>query len=859
MNSRFGFTWRKEWGGVALASGLLAIALALAIRCQYSSYAADVGGDAYTYIRFARQWAQGHATIQDPVSRFVAVWPGNRSSGTPIWNTALLPDGRWVYTVAPGYPLFLAVLLRLGGNGLLLHSNLLLQGAVLLCFAGFAFLSAPKRKEGWRMALLAGLLLLLMDPTTQRQFINLWREPFLFLLLLSAGCLLLRMPRNPLAYYGIPLLLGYACAVKESSVLLAGWMGLVLLLDSDFRRRPGLVRRLVVGGLLFAAGCAPLLWQNSFYTGRPWLSLYALRETGAFSLTDSGAGLSVGNIWNTLGRYVDLYKPEAYWLIPLLAFALGSAWFLRRERAVQLMAGWLALHVGLYLQWGNAAGRHMYFAVFPLVFLAVRGLDAWLADRLQAGRIWNSVVGLAGIALLIGLARTPCAAVDFGYRGWNAFVQDVARRTEPNAIILVNRLVRDVLGGYADLGVIRLDELLDAVDADVQTLLATAEKMGVPIYFVDNPDRDPASVQNRVDLARMDQNRLLEFRDLEEISRYAQPQRYFQRLGGTAFALYRVKPWSQTVVERTLEEPSDGAAFLFLHPRGAATHLAVTLNGAPLEPDFRYGYWLPLPARPQGPLAVRVASRDGSPIPSLGDLQIVDWLQPMILPCGADAVPDDRPLFPGLSGPQPLRNRRYFRDRMVLRVPAREGADLFTVADVLLPNAPDQQSPYQWLAGAAESAPFSVTGRVIRIPLPPLGEKTERTALYRDVELKLPSQQELSVRQVALRTVQTVVTWPAPPAGQGVLVAGELVPLSYGSQWSARAGDVVVAQGLGVHEPGLRFVQYLPPGAASGPLRFQGAGLIDPSWTPAGDDPQTLGVRENRLERIRLADKEEAP
>lgn len=818
---------KGPWGGVIL----LAI-LAMAAYFMYTRHAAMISGDTFTYVKFARLLARGQGAIEGPVRNLIREHGVSDSAlATPVWNTVVLPDGRWVYTVAPGYPLLLAGLFRLGGEWAMLHANIFLQLAALAAF--FSVLAQALRGRPWRhAAALAGVTLLLgLNISTQHQFVQLWREPFIYLLLLAAAAAFVELDRRPTLYWAIPPLMGLACATKESNVLYAVWMGLALLLHPAFRARPDRLRAMVLGAGLFLLGCLPLLYQNWSFTGRPWTSIYVLRETSQFSATAVGAGLSAGNFTMILGRYARMYQPYAAILVPLVLVAGWGGWRHRRSPAAILFAGWLALHLALYLQWGNADFRHMYFANYPVVFFATLGLhDAILRAARRPwlqGTVWAVLVAaLGGIAV----QRQPARPV-YQMRDWWTLAQRIAAPIDPAGVLLVNRPSRDVLGGYTELDIIRFHELLAATGQAPAALAQALAQAEVPIYFLDAPDHDPASVQLRRDLAAMDWKYLLQGCDPDLVAEFQIDDRRIARfLGRARLRLYRLHPWGRREDRQTLPIPAGGAAFLAVDPKGLDDDLDIALNGAPLPHDFRTGAFIPVPGEPEI-LQVAVRRRSGGLLPRDFDWKPVTWEAPMIMPAGEDARPDDRALFDEIPPYQPIQARRRFLNTMRLQVPVREGSDLFTVVQVDMPYTVLEGRDLRVQVEGGDEFIAPIYENSLWVPVPPRAGIARRAG-YRHIQVAVPGEEHLSVDRLVSRAAWR--TWPVPPdrGGElGLIVAGWLVPVggSTACRYFEGEREITAPAGLDAAPRKNPFASYLTPTriAARPRLRWVGAGLMD--------------------------------
>ena len=761
---------------------LLGIILFFSAYYMVTRHTALVGGDSYTYARYARLLSTGHMQMTGPVYELIRAHALETDRVlTPVWNTALLPDGRWVYTIAPGYPLFLATLRVIGGDALMLNANILLQLLVMLLFAWAMMASLPRGYLGGAASLLGISLLWVLNAAVLQQFIQLWREPYMFVLLMGVALAVIELPRRRWTYWLIPFLLGAACAVKESNIIYAAWTAIVLLLMPSFRARPHLIRDIGLGGLLFIIGCSPLLLQNWYLTGAPWTSLYVLRETSEFSVAETGAGLSAGNLAMTFGRYMNMYQP--YWpgLLPLGLMAVWGAWRWRKHPAGWLWCGWFILHVGLYLQWGNADFRHMYFANFAVIFFAMAGVTD-LLSRPRWFQRWPALPTL----VLVGLAMSIIASAyarraprpEFRMAQWRALGQEFESAITPDSAVFVNRPLRDILGIYTDLSIIRLHELLYATQRDPNDLLRRILQADVPIYFIASPDRDPSSIYRRIELSHLDWLYLYCAGDLLEVAQVdvANP-RVGGYLGRPDISVYRIEPWSHYQLAESFEQPVGGGAFLYHEPRGLQDELVLKINQAPVAADARARPWITLSDIASASIDVEAVHRAAEPIPASFAWRVVDWYDPLMIRVGADALPADEWIFDRLPLVQRVQYRRELTDTVQLTLPIREGPNLFSVVRLEVGGRHEEYVTYP--VTYADGSRFDAVlerGHVL-IPFPPSDYTKQRRAEYQAVRLEVPEAFPLRVERLrSLSFTQTIDIAPEDWGSHGVILAGRSAP-----------------------------------------------------------------------------------
>ncbi len=823
---------------------LLSAAVVVSTWNIWLAYPANAGGDAHTYAGYARQLARGQTCFSGVVSRSLSDRRvvGRAVSG-PVWNTAILPDGRWVYTVAPGFPLFLAAMLRVGGSGLMLHANFPLLIAVTVAFWVLLLTSFTSRAGRWWPAMLGALLLLSLDTSTQTQFASLWREPLLFLLMLCAATVFALRARVRGLYWILPPTLGFACAVKESYILYAAWAGVCLLLSPEFRRAPGFWKRVIGGGMLFLVGCSPLLWQNWSHSGTPWTSLYVLRETGEFSLDAPGMGLSAGNTFNTLARYARLYRPHVLWLAPLLAVSAWDAWQRRNLPVMRLLLGWFVLHVALHLQWGNAELRHMYFAIFPVLFAFVHGASD-LLDRLApiAPRMRDAALIAASAALTLWMPLRRERVVDFRYADWNRLVRAVSDHVPEGTVVLSNRRLSDVLVAYTDWATVRTHELDSFSGGKSMAMLRDILESGGDAVFIDCADTSPDGIRSGVDRSRQDRKQLLDSFDLAPVSTFTDSRREFvETVGKPGFTLFRVTPWTAGMQTRVIPLPAEGAAFAVVDASTRGPSRTFAVNGEAVSADAVRSGFFPLSADATG--QVTIASFSSPPAaalaPSLAQATTVDWFEPIPLTCGADAIPDDRAWFPAPDNDHAIGHRgRVVSHRATIVVPVREGMELMTTVGLRLSGSPTGM-PCSVTFDTGERFEQRIERDTYWLTVPNRA-KLRRQAGFRAMRLEIPPSAGVTVSRLVSRVARREALLPPADGLAGHLVAGTIVRDDGEGRWSCRLEGTPVASGLASADPFSNPFLLFVPAAGARALRWDGGGLMDMDILPV---PRVLRLR----------------
>ncbi len=683
---------RRRGRGLALLMAVvLAVGMGRFLWAMIATHGGLIYGDSFTYVTYARSLAGGSLFYMDgPVGEMVAAAerPAQRY-WEPIWNHAVRPDGRTVSSMAIGYPLLLAAALKAGGIWWLYHLNLFLVAGFLLVLMWLVWEGLGRNGPAARTALVTGLLLPRVVPQAIQQFTYPWREPYFFILVLGATGCLLRFARSGKGGWlaALALLSGMACAVKEVNAVYGLVLGVAVVSLRAYRRHPRVLALTLACAALFCAGVAPLLVQNALGTGNPLVSFQMLRETAQYSLAAPGAGLSLGNAGTTLSRYVRMYAENPLYQAWFLALAgLGAAAALRHLLG-RILLGLAAVHFALYTQWGNADLRQSYFFNVPYAFCLVLGLFAVLGAgaRLagERGRRWLPWAQLAAAGVLAvaplprGWRLDPAAAASCRYADARRFAADLDARLPEEALLLVNRSVRDMLGTFSERHFIRLSELNGLrADHDVHPLIAPLVEDG-RLFFLDNVDQDPHYLF-RANRTVIDRELLLDRYRLVRVAEWdGREYKLAGMLDAPVLTLWQVVPWEAGPGRRELPVPAAGAVFLFADRRAAASNLVVTLNGRPVPLPEDGGYYCPVADWPLGALAVVEWSLPGGgPVPPMADLKLLGWDDLLTVSFGMDAVPADAPHFPGELGPEQIHAPwRLLKSSFALQLPvfARPG------------------------------------------------------------------------------------------------------------------------------------------------------------------------------------------
>ena len=854
--------------GCVVAGLLLALLLLRVLLALWPFRSVVVTADPFSYVRFARDLAEGRFFVETEVSRAVeALWAGDQLTDGPVWNTHVRGDGRTVHTIAIGYPLVLAGAMRATGlSGALFLNHLLLTavlGLLVLCvWEGWG-------RSTWALAFgaAAAAAFLYSAPASFLQFSRPWREPLFYLCVLGALYALFRFLREGRPGFVLLLgfLAGYACAIKEANIVYAAWMGLYLVCSRPFRAHPrkGLLLGLgVLGGL---AGLAPLLIQNVISTGNPLLSLQFAHSASNYTAPPAEGpilgpvpGLTASNILSIYLRYIDLYAASggALFQWPALLLCLAGVVLAIRSHAGRLFLGLGLFHALLYAQWGNADFRHMYFAHVSYAVLAA--LPLFLLLRVMVARVpalharrEPIFVALLAVSALfpIPFGNAPDEAERYKMSDAKRLEAELANLAEGRALFFSNRNLRDVLGTLTRLDVMRLLECSwfhpdEGIEQAVQWFL----DQEVPLFLLDNVDQDPTRA-GRFNLTQLDQERLRERFDLVEVlSIPADAFRLspFLGLDRETLRVFKVEARQAVEVVRSLPVPEDGVAFLWLHPRSLGDRLAVRLDGQEVPATEPFHYFRPLASREWGEAVSLEATADGVPVPGLRDARLLGWHETVTTDFGPDAMPGDAPWLAHDPGDLPWVSERRLDLPFSLQLPVRASRDFFTFVGLGIRWLPEAgERPEALLVRSMEGGPFPmhIYGDTVWFPLGSPNAPSEGPwAGVQRVRLEAEMPARVGLRRARVLTAHRVLRLVPDSSTIGIGLVGLLAPETPEPgphAWHAEANGVRVAEGTCTAQPRRpdnRFSVVLEASTSATPMEVQmvGAGLLDPEWVEVG-------------------------
>lgn len=448
---------------------------------------------------------------------------------------------------ALGFAVFLRAALELVGPYYIFLVNLPVLLAVYLlaaALAGRAFEPAA-RPPRWQVVALTLAIFFSLDTGLVVHMVNPFRDPLSFLLSLGAANLLAKHAatggaRAARAAAG-GLLLGLACSVRETSVLLlAPFAGYAFWSwRADPRIRFWRDAALFAAG--FAAGIAPLMLQGLLATGQALLPPQAVAENKLVP----GVHFTWTCLRGTLKHAGPYFQRMAGPGLLLLAWSAAMGLWRRNRIVAGLLLPAALVHAAFYSFYWTFVPRYFYSVVIFAVPMAAWGLLATLrgtASRMPA-RIRAAVpafaVGAAALAASVHLLSIRPESPHFQIPQARQFAADLGKAWPADSLVFCRRNLCEMVRWFTPAGSFPATSLIPK-DVPAETALREALAPHLsgsrPLFLLEMN----SSSGREVDAALLE--RLCGLDPVREFSADAYHLR--GRTGADVFRLFRVRPWS---------------------------------------------------------------------------------------------------------------------------------------------------------------------------------------------------------------------------------------------------------------------------------------------------------------------------
>jgi hypothetical protein len=830
-----------------------------------------VTADPYYYLRFARNLADGKFHIDGVVSELTRQYaeappPGKAANG-PIWNSSIKSDGRMVYTIAMGYPLWLSLMLKLGGMGLCTISNYLLWAVVFTLVFFFVREALGRTFPAAVAGACAAMMLPVLDYRTFAQMTYLWREPLFFTCLLTALFGYARFMRThkirPLLFMAFAL--GYACSIKEANALHLPVFGLALILTPDFRKQH-MIRRILLMGVVFLIGASPILIQNYLASGNPLRSLQTIRAVTAHA-EQAGHGLHYSHMPATFKGYMDLYVWQGAFAVWWLLVVLAGVVVMWRRPAGRILAAMTVLHVSLYLMWGNPDFRHMYFLVVPCAVFSAAAV-VWFFQRVSQVRGLQRFAAPLLLVIPIYMAATHPPKWPYQYKYEDRltsadairFSAFLAEHVQQPALLISHRFVRDIIGTYTDIEVVRLTELDSLFEGfgkqvELARVIDDTQAKGVHWYYLDNRDLDPKS-KHRRNLLNRDLRKLEWRHALKAVAETpASDYNLATMAQEDALRLFEVQPWPQ-VDQVSLTVPDAGAAFLYVDTKAAYTNVALRVDGVPFaEGILEQTRYVPVHELLPGSMVTLRNTRSGA-LPPMDEVNLrwIGWDEKIRIRFGEDTNPSD--LFHWQLLGEDAESDRYtsrpFFNRYQLDLPVREGPDFFSliglrVGKIWRDRKSEMPEDHTFATSArflSPDRPFTIQGDGNSDWIPVQSQARDQSwAGSTRLESDVPPEFIVKLSFADVETVYRKLDIPLEPGTRAVGLMGQLVPDGLDQEqypWQLFRGAEQLAEGeclpdIKEAQNRFRHLFAIEEGRSNLVVRLEGAGILEPRLHAVND------------------------
>lgn len=467
---------------------------------------------------------------------------------------------------ALGFPIFLRVVLDIVGPFAVFLVNAPVLIATYLLGASLVIQALPPsyRIPRWMVVSLTLALYFCFDRWLVVQMVNPFRDPLSFLLVLAAtGCLTRHAATGgarPVRAAAGGLLLGLACTVRETSVLLLVPFALYAFWSWRADSRIRFWRDAIIFVTAFAAGLSPLLLQSLASTGQAVLPYQAASGNQLVP----GAHFTWKIMSRTVGRAWPYFLEKAgIGLLFVVGASALSIW--KRNRIMAgLMLPAAVIHAVFYAFYWTFVSRYYYsVAIFAIPMLSwglLWGLHH-LATRLPSRvgpHLPRAVTVVLTLAAMTQLLVTGPAEPRFQIPQARQLQADLEDWVPADSLVFCRRNLCEIVRWFTHVRSFPVTALIPEdvpAEAALRTALIPYQAETSPIFLLEMH----SGIGWETDAALLQRIWDLELVTTFPVNRY----QLRERTGAQSLRLFRVRSWKSTAMPLPSEqEAHDGFARL---------------------------------------------------------------------------------------------------------------------------------------------------------------------------------------------------------------------------------------------------------------------------------------------------------
>jgi hypothetical protein len=678
---------------------LFFIILLLGFLVAFSIYAllnydCNIASDVNTYLDFGRSIARGNYYVDFPPER-VLFEHLPREDYHRGFYTRYIRNNRSFPFVAIGYPFFLAVFIIIGG----IYAPMLANSFIYILMFVFLYYLTNHLFIGYRyrryvslasvftlfIATKAGLFTI--GPDSTKSFLQCFRDPFSFLLLLIAYFFFFRFLNHARRRVDIALsavFFGVACCVRETAVL--GLLPAMLLYLVDVLKRRCLpsLKEGVCFVLFFILGCSPLLLQNYVNTGNSFYPTQSMgriglattnsqKETpGILKVTAPGAKFQYfpGTCAKYLRRLYSYYGP-----VGCLLFALGIFFGRKQTNLIFFIIPFIFVYFVYYglirvAHWRYIAVLHMLIApVIAFGFISLLGMikfkDLYLKITLSI---------LFGIVLFGMFHSTPESL--FQIKHAKIFKSDLETVVPADSVIIAERRMRSIINYFTSSYCFRFDDFVRPKnEVTIEKGLRYYFENYDNIYFFDSYDLN-AGLQHLFNYTPVNTQKILDSYNMVAIKVFdGEKYNLADHFGQESCTLFRLEKWSANSSSHIVETGGIEDSILMINARRLwnnrfdRSYAELYCNGHLISSSIGDGINFVFVAEEflKSPRSV-IELRSDAPVPAELEPDLFGIYDPITLDVGADAVPMDDTFMANITPGFGCRYRMITRETSI-RIP----------------------------------------------------------------------------------------------------------------------------------------------------------------------------------------------